>query len=287
LDQDLEELIDNALEVGEEDEQELLDKYMKDLWSQDKDNIRKVIERAYNSKKRKRDQFELDLGDDDKVKKKLKRMEEFMKMLEESENVYYRFEDVAMSKENDEDDIFKNEDQELKKFFDLFKAKAQMKKMIDKQTTKVVEERVSLLDENEKFTFISKKGQTTLENSLHQENHRENNNKPTLARQNTMNKNSILRVKTDMKNISALNNYFNKEIMNEYGNKASVAPGEILEIINEKSNSNSNAIEKLKKKTTKPEKAGTNALSSLFASNNDQKNPSPSKLFMFRIRNKK
>ena len=59
-------------------------------------------------------------------------MEDVMKILEENENNYYKVDNITLNNANEDDDIFKNEEHELKKF-DLFKAKVQMKKVIQKQ----------------------------------------------------------------------------------------------------------------------------------------------------------
>ena len=87
-------------------------------------------------------------------------------------------------------------------------------------------------------------------------------------------------MKTDKNNISALNKNYNQEVINEYGNIFG-NPIEKPGTINEKSNSNT--FDKIKKEKPK----NTNALASLFTSINDPKNPSPSKVFMFKVRKEK
>lgn len=64
MDEELRQMIDNDVEFDEKDEEKLMDKFYKDLIKQDKENLKKVMERAYLvGNKRKNADFGLDEND--------------------------------------------------------------------------------------------------------------------------------------------------------------------------------------------------------------------------------
>ena len=71
LDKDLEELIDFAYNEEGDYNEGALNQYLKDLISEDRENIKRVIQRSWNNKKRKRDQFEIDIDDGERTLKKV------------------------------------------------------------------------------------------------------------------------------------------------------------------------------------------------------------------------
>jgi len=134
LDDDLEELIDFAFNEDGDLNEGAMNQYLKDLMSEDRENIIKVMQRSFNNKKRKRDLFEIDIDDGERNLKRMKRMEEIEKELENENNKYMNMGDGTAGgmKKNEEDENPFNEEVALKKF-ELLKQKHQLKKSLYKR----------------------------------------------------------------------------------------------------------------------------------------------------------
>jgi len=300
-------LIDFAFNEDGDLDEGAMNQYLKDLMFEDRENIMKVMQRSFNNKKRKRDQFEIDIDDGERNLKKIKRMEEIMKELEDDENKYLNMGDGTASgvKRDQEDDNPFNEEVALKKF-ELRKTEHQIKKTLYKRESYETKPKDLLITKDEEILKVMTAApvyrKKTLETSKAISS-LENKGGPGLGlfKQRTITKGSILSAKDDPKNINLFNNKFNKDVLNEFGAKeglfSSIEKKMTLnfdaepQFNNENSNSNPFTFGKqkevVKKPGNQPNTTGS-SLGKLFTlKSSELKGPSPNKMFIFNQRTKK
>ncbi len=88
MDEELREMIDNEVEFNEKDEEKLMEKFYKDLIKEDRENLKKVMQRAYLvGNKRRNADFGIDENDlmkrvNKRRKKKQSKKLDFLKILD-------------------------------------------------------------------------------------------------------------------------------------------------------------------------------------------------------------
>lgn len=89
LDQELQELINNQVDINDDDEQVAYQKFLRDLQKQDKEELQAIISGRYRgAQKRSTTMLEDQLEENELNLRRLKRMEQTMKELEERDNIY-------------------------------------------------------------------------------------------------------------------------------------------------------------------------------------------------------
>jgi len=305
LDDDLEELIDFAFNEDGDLNEGAMNQYLKDLMSEDRENIIKVMQRSFNNKKRKRDLFEIDIDDGERNLKRMKRMEEIEKELENENNKYMNMGDGTAGgmKKNEEDENPFNEEVALKKF-ELLKQQHQLKKSLYKRDSYDSKPKDLMITKDEEILKVMTAAPVYRKKTLEVSKVLDNKTGPGLGlfkQRTTITKGSILSAKDNPKNINLFNNKFNKDVLNEFGAKeglfSSIEKKMTLnfdaepQFNNENSNSNPFTFGKQKEVAKKPGNQPNttgSSLGKLFTlKSSELKGPSPNKMFIFNQRTKK
>lgn len=223
-------------------------------------------------------------------------IEERIKLLEERENLYKYEENLNENNfkktHQEEEDLFTEREEN---FVKLREINMKIRKEVEKKTSKIDESLIEdksimcLIDKQNKYTSSSMnlEGKTskTTSHLLKDESKKPETN----FLNNNKFRNSVLQIKMNKSNnISVFNNAYNKDIMNEFGNKFSVNE----ENKNSVNNELKHTEDQKKVFTNIANQKGNNQMSNVSTSLNkfftqrnvDLNRPSPNKVFFFGLK---